>query len=329
MAKVLVTGGTGQVGGFVCKELLDRGHEVVIFDYKPNLQNISEIASRVTLVNGDITNMGQLQDTVSANGITHVIHLAALLVLESKQKPSDALKVNCLGTNNIFEAARQLEMKRVVYASSVAVYGTPDSYSKLTLNEDDPPRCPVDPYSITKFLDETYGMYYGQTYGMDLICLRITATWGPGRYSGYTGQFNDFVRRVALGEAQKFPEDFAYKGSKLRWLYIRDTARVFAHCVEVEKQRLGRHLYNAGSRNSFAAPDLIEELRRLLPDSKIEFAETEKPTQVSLGIAGPSGLEVDCSRLYDELGFREEFGLRRAVRDMVDFERARAGLSAL
>ena len=326
MPKILVTGGTGQIGGFVCKELLDRGHEVVAYDYKPNPQNVAEIASRVKLVNGDITNFEQLKEIVRSEGVTDIIHLAALLVLESKERPASAIQVNCVGTNNVFEIARQLNLRRVLYASSVAVYGIPSSYTRKVVNEDDFPRCPVDPYSITKFLDEWYGKYYGQTYGMDLVCLRITATWGPGRYSGYTGQFNDFVRNVAIGKPQKYPVDFAYRGSKLNWLYIKDTARIFAHCIEVDKRKIKRTLYNAGSKNPFKARDVIREIKALLPDSKIQFNETVKPTEVSLGIAGPSGLQVDCSRLYKELGFKEEFALAAAFKDMANLERSRAGL---
>lgn len=329
MAKVLVTGGGGHIGGFVCKELLNRGHEVTIYDYKPTLENISDVSSRLDLVRGDITDLDELLGTMRSREITDVIHLAALLALESRQRPARALQVNCVGTSNILEAARLMDLNRVVYTSSVLVYGKPDSYSSMLVDEDDFPRCPDDPYPITKFLIEEWGQHYRNVYGLDLTCLRVTVAWGPGRYSGYTGQVNDFIRRTAIGNALEFPKDFAYGGSKLRWLYVKDAARALVHGIEIEKQRIKRLIYNTGSRKPFKALDVVSELNRLLPNSQIELVETDKPTPPSSGIAGPSGLDVDCSRLYDELGFEEEYGLGKGMKDMVNLERSKVGLSQL
>jgi UDP-glucose 4-epimerase len=329
MAKVLVTGGTGQVGAHVCKELLQSGHEVAVYDSKPNPENISDIASKVDIVTGDVTDFDELVGVMKKKGVTHVIHLAALIVLESKQRPADALTVNCVGTNNIFEGARLMNLQRVVYASSVAVYGEPDPYPSLLVNEDDFPQCPADPYSVTKFLNEMYGKYYQEAYGLDLLCFRITAAWGPGRYSGYTGQFNAFVKDAATEKAATFPEDFAFKDSRLRWMYVKDTARAFAHSINLQRRTIKRGLYNVGSRKAFKAADVIGKLKSLLPKSEIHFHETNKPTKVSRAVAGPSGLEVDCSRLYRELAFEEKFGLGNGLKDMVNHERLKAGLPTI
>jgi UDP-glucose 4-epimerase len=327
MATILVTGGTGQIGGYVCSELLRGGHRVVVYDLKPNLENLQEISSKVDLVGADVTDFDELLSVLKSKQVTHIIHLATLVVLESMEKPAKALNVNCVGTTNVFEAARRMDLERVVHASSVAVYGEPDSYSTMMVSEDDHPHCPVDPYSITKFLNEMYGQYYKEAYGLDLLCLRITAAWGPGRYSGYTGQFNDFIRNVATEKASKFPEDFAYRDSKLRWTYVRDTARAFVHSITIEKQKINRGLYNLGNRTPFKALDIVTQLKDILPNSKIQFEETERPTKRSLKIAGPSGLEVDCRRFYEELGFEEKYGVVNGVKEMVNFERSKVGLA--
>jgi UDP-glucose 4-epimerase len=319
----LVTGGTGQIGGYVCRELLRRGHRVVVFDAQPNLDNIRDIADRVTLVRGDIVNLSELLGALKAHGGTHIIHLAALLVFESRLRPVEATEVNCLGTNNVFEAARLLDLEGVVYASSETVYGSASSYSKGQVDEDDYPLCPADPYSATKLFNERMGAFYREAYGLGLLCLRLTGAWGPGRYAGYTGQFNAFIRDVALGRPAKYPEDFAYRNAKLRWLYVKDAASCFVHAA-LQAKRARRPLYNAGSPSPFSASQVVEALKALVPDSRIELNLRESPTEVSSRVPGPSGLDVICSRLYSELGFAASYSLEQALSDMVGHERARA-----
>ncbi|MDG6899640.1 MAG: NAD(P)-dependent oxidoreductase [Nitrososphaerota archaeon] len=325
MAKVLVTGGTGQVGGFVCRELANRGHEVVVYDVNPNMQNLVGVRN-VKVVNGDTVDIEELMGAIRRSRATHLVHLAAMVVIESKERPAKASKVNCIGMVNVLEAGRILDLERIVFASSITVYGGPKAYPAMVVDEDDFPQCPADPYSVTKFMNEKYGEYYHDAYGLDLLCLRIAAAWGPGRYTGYTGQFNSFVRDVATGKSAKFPEDFAYSGAKLRWLYVKDVARAFVHGIEVEEKSIKRSVYNLGNNEPFKAADVVEGLTNILPDSVIGFEETREPTRISAGIAGTSGLDVECGRLYEDLGFREELGLRGGLRDMVQFERSKAGL---
>ena len=148
------------------------------------------------------------------------------------QSPKRAYQTNIMGTNNILEAARALGVERTVFASSISVYGSPHSKRPGIVDEDDYPNCPYDPYSTTKLATELMGRYYRETYGVNAVCLRLAAAWGPGRYGGYTGQFNDFIRRVAIGEQPKFPEDFAFRGAKLRWFYVKDAGRCFADVAQ-------------------------------------------------------------------------------------------------
>jgi nucleoside-diphosphate-sugar epimerase len=288
------------------------------------MSNIASISDRVSVETADISDLDDLFRITRSHKVDCILHLAALVFLDSMKDPSLAYRVNIIGTNNVLEAARQFDVKKVVFASSVLVYGAVKSGNAGIVNEDDFPNPPPDPYSTSKMAGELMGRYYRDTYAMDVNCLRITAAWGPGRYTGYTGSFNDYVRSVALGEAPSFPANFAYKDAKLRWLYVKDTSHAFAHAAYVRKP--ARYLYNTGSQTPFAASDVVNSLNSIFPDRHLQLTPTGEPTEISANVAGPNGLDVDCSALYDELGFVSKFNLPRALKDMVDHERRLAKL---
>jgi UDP-glucose 4-epimerase len=326
MPNVLVTGGTGQIGVYVCEELVKRGNNVIIYDFKPNVDSVAHVDKNIKLLSGDVLDLEELMHVVKSNSISHIIHLAAMLVLESKERPAKSIRVNCVGTDNVFEASRLLDVERTIFTSSVVVYGDPKFYPSMKVDEDDFPHCPPEPYSIGKFVNESMAQFYRENYGLDLLCLRLTGAWGQGRYSGYTGRFNNFIKQVALGNPSELPEDFCYRGAKLRWLFVKDMASAIVHSALVDKSKVTAEVYNAGSREPFNPFDVVDLLEDLLPESKIRFNEVPRPTSTSYTIPGPSGLDVDCSRLYDQLGFREKLGMKEALRDMIGFERARAGM---
>jgi UDP-glucose 4-epimerase len=319
MGTFLVTGGTGQIGSFLCEELVSRGEAVLCCDVKPNMSNIASLADRISVEAVDISNPDDLFRLTRSHKVDCILHLAAIVLLDSMKDPPLAYRVNIVGTNNVLEAARQLDVKKVVFASSVLVYGSAKSENVGIVNEDDFPNPPPDPYSTSKMAGELMGRYYRDAYGMDVNCLRITAAWGPGRYTGYTGSFNDYVRSVATGQAPTFPANFAYKDAKLRWLYVKDVSRAFVRAATVRKP--ARYLYNTGSRSPFSASDVVSSLNSIFPSRHLVLTPMEKPTEISSSVAGPNGLDVDCSRLYEELGFESKFSLQTALMDMVNHER--------
>ncbi len=320
-----MTGGTGQIGAFLCEELMNAGHKVVCYDFKPNMDNVGKLAGRLTVEAADVTDFNYLMHAIKENSVDHIIHLAALVLLDSMKHPARAYHVNIIGTNNVLEAARLLDIKKVVFASSVSVYGSVSSKRIGIVDEDDIPNPPPDPYSTSKITDELMGRYYRESYGMDVTCMRITAAWGPGRYWGYTGQFNDFIRRAALGQDAPFPADFSYREGKLRWMYVKDVGYCFSFVSALPRSK--DYLYNLGIDFPFNHRDVIESLSDILPGRSFQVKELGSPTSVSAAVAGPNGLDVDCTRLYDRLGFRPRFKLKSALEDMVRFEREKAGMA--
>ncbi len=320
---VMVTGGTGQIGSFLSRSLLRSGQQVVIFDAKPNLENIRDVKDKVKLVEGDVTNLPSMVETIRKYGVDTVYHLAALVVLESRENPLKSVNVNCLGTVNVFEAGRAANLRRIIYASSSAVYGRPENYERSVVSEDDVPRCPNDPYSATKVMNEVFGQHYYSKFGVKTLCLRLAATWGPGRYVGFTGAFNDMVRKVARGEEAVLPADFSYPPAPLRWVYVEDLADYLAFAGTVEESKVKRRLYNVGTRKPFTPVDFVSAMREVVPGAEIRADWRERPTESALNVAGPSGLDIDCSRFYEDFDYRGDSTLGESIRRAVAFERAR------
>jgi nucleoside-diphosphate-sugar epimerase len=320
---VLVTGGTGQVGSFLCKSLLRSGQEVIVFDAKPNLENIRDIKNKVELVEGDVTSLVSIVETIRKFHVEVVYHLAAIVVLESRENPVKSAAVNCLGTVNVFEAGRTTNLERIVYMSSSAVYGRPEGYGRGMVSEDDIPRCPNDPYSATKVMNEVFGQHYYTKFGVKTLGLRLAATWGPGRYVGFTGAFNQMLHKLAVGEEAVLPPDFAYPGAQLRWLYVEDLGDVLAFAGRVSEDLIKRRLYNLGTRKPFTPIEFVSTLKEVLPNARLAVEWRDRPTDSALSVAGPSGLDIDCSRFYEDLGFHERGTLRDSIERAIAFERAR------
>ncbi len=144
-----VTGGTGFVGSYIVKRLLDEKHTIVAYDFQPDATSAgsrgadADELSHVNIVNGDVTDLDQLLRVCEEHKVERLIHMAGILQAETTGKVHNALKTNCAGTTNVFEAARRLNIPRVVWASSTAVFATAKDYPYEFLpNDAHTTRCP-------------------------------------------------------------------------------------------------------------------------------------------------------------------------------------------
>ncbi|MGL4649419.1 MAG: NAD-dependent epimerase/dehydratase family protein, partial [Caldilineaceae bacterium] len=179
-----------------------------------------EIA-RVDFVDGDIAELSFVEATLQDSKARHLIHLAALQVPFCRADPPLGARVNVVGTVNIFEAARNAGLDRVVYASSVAVYGACEDYPDELLDESHTPR-PRTHYGVYKLANEGTARIYFQDQGLSSIGLRPHTVYGPGRDQGITSD----PTKAMLAAAAGAPFVMSFSG-RFGMQYARDVAETF------------------------------------------------------------------------------------------------------
>ena len=230
--RFLVTGALGCLGSWVVRNLVRENVPVYAFDLAADphrmalLMNTHELA-QVSLIQGDITDLDALIDAMETHEITHVIHLAALQVPACKANPPLGGRVNVVGTINVFEAARRLGLPRVVYASSVAVYGPTEDYDTPLLTHDAPLK-PRTLYGATKQMNEATARIYRWDHGLSSIGLRPYVIYGPGRDQGMTSTPTKAMLAAAAGQ----PYHISY-GGRFGMQYAADVADLFITAARV------------------------------------------------------------------------------------------------
>lgn len=252
--RVLVTGGAGFVGSYVVNELVRQGHQPIVLDNLSTgkLQNIqSHLESRAaTLIEGDICDPSASRRAMAQ--AEAVIHLAALVDHETcLLDPGKANQVNGEGTRVMLETARDNHVKRFVYASSAAIYGTSTA---LPIDENVTP-APLSPYGSSKLTGERHCLNYRDRYGLDVVCLRYFNIFGPRQTSRqYSGVITQFITR--LKESQ--PPIVNGDGEQTRdFVSVQDVVKATQFALN-SKQTSGVYNVATGKETS------INQLARLL-----------------------------------------------------------------
>ena len=304
--KILITGGLGFIGSNLAIKLLDMGHEVVIFDCKLNRERLRSDHDRATLMEGDVLDLPDLTERLTTIAPDVIIHLPALRNLESQEKPYQAHMVNSSGMVNLLEAARVTSVKRVVYASSVAVYGSPGYYRSLNLD----PFCvkewmPVNPYNVygaTKLYDEMMATQYMAIYGFQTIGLRLAIVIGPGKTPGSkTSEFNDIIESPVRGKAVTIG---SCGDQKVNLIFLHDAIHGFICACSAEAPK--HPVYNLGG-HSISTRELVEAVRKLFPKAPVSLLESQTERAVASAI--------DSSLAKEELGYEPAFSLEEAIKE--------------
>ena len=234
-----ITGAQGCIGSWIVKALVERGDRAVVFDRSDDSRRLSAIMSdqdlaRVRFSTGDITDAAIVLAALGESAAAKVIHLAGLQVPTCKADPVTGALVNVVGTLHVFEAARQLGLKRVVYASSAAVYGLNDDDIAL----DETAACePTTHYGVFKRANEGNARVYFLDHGLNSVGLRPLTVYGVNRDTGLTSDPTKAMKSAVLG--QSFHIRFS---GATDFQYVADTAAAFIACADSTLE--GAHVFN-------------------------------------------------------------------------------------
>lgn len=309
--RVLITGGYGFIGAWIVRNLLARGDSVWVYDLKEDPRRLRQIlpeseVRQVTFVPGDVTDLVALSKAIGDHGITHIIHLAGLQVPTCRVDPMLGAKVNVLGTLAVFEAVKAAgaQVKRLVYASSAAVFGGPDKYPPGSL-ADDVLLVPSTHYGVFKCCNEGNARIYFQDHSISSVGLRPWTVYGVGRDLGMTSEPTKAIKAVLLG--RPYAVNF---GGWSDFQYVDDVAKTFVNCLD--RPYTGAKSYNLrGAVVTMAA--FHAALCQVLPEAA--KLVTLGKTQIAIAY------DLSDGALQRDLGPMPRTSLEAGIRETVDIFR--------
>src|SRR6476646_4888467 len=289
-----IAGGTGFIGRRLMPLLAQHGEESVVMDINPQTANFSELA-KVRVLRGDVSQFDDVMAAMTAVKPDRVINLA--YYISSDLPPRVAFKLNVLGMDNCFEAARLAGCNRVVYASSVAVSGEQKFYAERIVNEDDFKHGHVQ-YAMHRIFNEWQAQYSTEPHAMEITTIRPTNVTGPDKIVGSVDHVF-CITDPARGKPVKFP----YADAMRCPIHVDEIAEIFARVIMTDKPQ--HWVYNTGGQ-AISLGELADIVCGYLPDARITF---DKET---------GGRELSGNYLIDNARLVSEFGMQyRPYRERV------------
>ena len=308
--RVLVTGGAGYIGSVVTEELVNDGHEVVVYDnlVKGHPQAVVRGAK---FVNGDLLDAGTLRQTLKDNRVEAVIHMAAYsLVGESCEQPSKYYHNNVLAGLVLLDTMLECDVRRIVFSSTAATYGEPLSQPIY----ETAPNNPTNPYGETKLAFERAMHWYERAHGLRYVSLRYFNAAGASKNCGEDHDPETHIIPIALQAAtgkrphvEIYGDDYPTPdGTCLRdYIHVIDLAR--AHILALGVLSEGSRIYNLGcGGEGYSVRQVIETAR--------EVTGKEIPVRIGPRRAGdPAVLIASSDKIKSELGWEPQYQDLRVI----------------
>ncbi len=300
----LITGGAGFIGHNLVKALLDSGDTVRVLDNfsTGKRENLGPFLNRIEVIEGDLRSYHIVHEAV--RDIEVVFHQGALpSVPRSVNDPITTNQVNVEGTLNLLDAARDVGVRRVIYASSSSIYGEDAGLPK---REDMTPR-PISPYAVAKLAGEKYCQVFTRTYGMETVCLRYFNVFGRGQdprsqYAAviplFITAFLDGGRITVYGDGAQ-SRDFTYVDNVVQ-----------ANLLAAEAEGAAGEVLNVACGVQTSLNQMLDHLRKITKVDVEVVYEPPRPGDVKHSLA-----DIDKARrilAYDPVVSAAE-GLRRSV----------------
>lgn len=270
--RFLVTGALGCVGAWTCRALVRDGVPVVAFDLGTDLRRLElvmtpEELAQVTVVRGDVTELGALERVLDEYELTHVVHLAALLIPLAKADPPRGALVNVVGTTNVFEVAkrRRTRIQGVAYASSIGAYDASDGprVAERAIGR------PTTHYGLHKQANEGTARAYWADDRFGSIGLRPWIVYGPGRDVGVTAAPTLAMEAAARGEPHHIPF-----GGRCQYHYAPEVAQAFVRAAREAGE--GAEVRNLGGP-ALHMRDVVAAIEAAAPESQGRITYDDVP----------------------------------------------------
>ncbi len=323
--RVLVTGGTGFIGSYVIKALLEQGREVVCLDVRSFTPEgrflLGPLVERVVVEEGSVDDWARLLHVVKEHRPRDVIHLATITnPVYLFTNPMPGVRVNFLGTVHVLEAARLFELRRIVYFSSIGVlpakqYEPIDAAHPIFLPRE---AVPTGVYGASKIAGEAFCFAYHQAFGTDFRTIRPSAVYGFGMQ--WPIYVKPMVEGAVRGEVVTFPSGGPFPRD---YTHASDVASLALACLDAPDDA-DRIFYGATGRPLVTAAEVARMVMELVPGSRIDIPDVlTDADRMELPYRGR--LSIDNARR--QLGWEPRFkDLRDGLADYI--ERYRAFLAA-
>jgi UDP-glucose 4-epimerase len=299
--KVFVTGGAGYIGSACVEELLNAGHEVTVYD------NLTEghrdaVDNRAVFIQGRLSDEAAIKQTVKESKCEVILHFAAnALVGESMTNPAKYFRNNVAHGQNLLDAAVAANVRKVVFSSTCATYGPPDT---IPMTEDLPQR-PINPYGESKLMFEKMLRWYQEIHGLEFVAFRYFNAAGASAQFGEHHRIETHlipnVLRVPLGQAAQceiYGTDYPTPdGTCIRdYIHIVDLAQ--AHILAMPAGKRG--FYNLGNGDGYSVREVINTCEKVCGQ---KIPVVEKPRRPG----DPPRLVAAADKARKELGWKPKF----------------------
>ncbi|MBX3189139.1 MAG: NAD-dependent epimerase/dehydratase family protein [Labilithrix sp.] len=306
--RALVTGGAGFIGSHIVQRLADTGHDVVVLDnfLTGKRENLAGI-SGVRIVEDDVRDPKAVE--ASAAGCEVIFHEAAIVsVPSSVERPQESHDVNIQGTLNVLQAARVARVRRVVFASSAAIYGEEPTLPKVESMRPEP----ISPYGVEKITSEHYLATWSKLFGVETVALRYFNVFGPRQdpSSPYSGVISVFVDRVLAGK----PITFFGDGTQSRdFVFVGNV--VDANILAATKRGVSGGVFNIACGARTTLVELATLIERAAGRTVARSVAPARAGDIKDSVA-------DIDRARAELGYAPKVDVEDGLRQLVDHVRA-------
>jgi UDP-glucose 4-epimerase len=312
--RIIVTGGAGFIGSHIADTYIENGHDVLVVDslWEHGGGRRNNVPARAGFMHIDIRdeNLTRVFQEFKPEVVSH--HAAQASVAIGARDPQLDAQVNIVGLLNVLDNAVKVGARKVIYASSGAIFGSPD---RLPMNEETPQR-PVSPYGISKMVGEHYLRFYKSEHGLDFTALRYGNVYGPRQDpNGEAGVISIFIGRFLQQQGIRIDWD----GEQTKdYVFVKDVARL--NLAALEKGGGTSFVIGTGKRTS-----VNEIYRALCTVTGFEAPITKAPKR-------PGDIrdaEFDCSLAKRELGWTASTDLVQGMRETVEYFKGRIPLGML